>query len=73
MPRLNGVSRAEAEDWARSDAVRALCDSDLVIREIREWYAREAKDLEKQMVSMEKLVDSLKRFLETNKTSQESV
>jgi hypothetical protein len=71
LPKLNGVSRAEAEDWARSDEVRALCDSDLVIREIREWYSRESKE-EKQLVPMEKLVDSLKKFLEANKISQES-
>ena len=73
LPRLNGVSRAEAEDWARSDAVRALCDSDLVIREIREWYSKESKNQETQTVSMEKLVDSLKRILDTHKISQESV
>jgi hypothetical protein len=71
LPKLNGVSRAEAEDWARSDEVRALCDSDLVIREIREWYSRESKE-EKQLVPMEKLVDSLKKLLDIYKISQES-
>jgi len=72
LPRLNGVSRAEAEDWARSDAVRALCDPDLVIREIREWYEKEVKDPEKPMVPMERLADLLKRFLDHNKMVQES-
>jgi len=72
LPRLNGVSRAEAEDWARSDAVRAFCDPDLVIREIREWYEKEVKDSEKPMVPMERLADLLKRFLDPNKIFQES-
>jgi hypothetical protein len=72
LPRLNGVTRAEAEDWARSDAVRALCDSELVIREIREWYAREAIDAEQQTVPMEKVVDALKRYLDKYHLSQES-
>ena len=72
LPRLNGVSRAEAEDWARSDEVKALCDSELVIREIREWYEKEAKDADKPVVSMERLADVLKRFLDSYKVFQES-
>ena len=65
LPRLNGVSRAEAEDWARSDDVRALCDPDLVIREIREWYAKESKDPENQIAPMERVAQALKQLLDT--------
>jgi len=72
LPRLNGVSRSEAEDWARSDEVRALCDSELVIREIREWYAKESKDPEQEVVPMERLADVLKRVLDSYKVLQES-
>jgi hypothetical protein len=72
LPCLNGVSQAEAEDWARSDAVQAFCDSELVIREIREWYAKEARDDRQQTVPMEKLVDTLKRYLDLYTASQES-
>jgi len=71
LPRLNGVSRAEAEDWARSDAVRAFCDSELVIREIREWYEKEVKDPKKPVVPMERLVDVLKQVLDSHKIVQE--
>lgn len=71
LPRLNGVSRAEAEDWARSEAVRALCDPDLVIREIREWYAKESKDPENQIAPMERVADILKRLLDSALQLQE--
>jgi hypothetical protein len=73
LPRLNGVSRAEAEDWARSDAVRALCDPDLVIREIREWYAKESKDPDNQIAPMERVADALKRLLDSALQLQEGI
>jgi len=73
LPRLNGVSRAEAEDWARSDAVRALCDPDLVIREIREWYAKQSNDPENQVAPMERVADALKRLLDSAMPLREGI
>ena len=71
LKKLEGVTRSEAEAWARSADVSAICDSEMLISAIRSVYQRENKG-EHAQISMEKLVDNLKPIMKEISYSQEA-
>lgn len=72
LKKLIGVTRSEAEEWARSPEVNAICDCETLISAIRRLYEQESKGNQTQ-ISMEKLVDGLKAIMKEQISFQESV
>jgi hypothetical protein len=64
LPLLEGVTRTEAESWARSNEVTRICASEELLTEVRALYQRYEEQAEDERIPMDTLGRELKSFLE---------
>ena len=64
LPRLRGVTRSEAEEWARRDATRDFCGGRSLVSDMRSLFERRARDRGGELrIPMEELAEALRNLL----------
>jgi len=71
LPRLEEIPQSDAENWARSDAVRRFCNSADVVPEIRRLYERWEQKQSTSLIPMDELASRLRGILYSFNDTQE--
>jgi hypothetical protein len=64
LPQLGGITRQQAEHWARSDETRGFCDGADMFSEIRTIYERWERQASLNAIPMEPLANQLIEVLQ---------